>query len=813
MGTIGQDIRYGVRMLVKHRLTTLVCVAALALGIGANAAMFSLAEAFLLRPVPFDNADRFVALVDARPGQNIDMNSVAPATYFEWKDQARSFEQMAAYQWNALNLTGEGQPEKVQGFEVTANFFDMLGVQPRMGRTFSPEEEQRGKDQEIILSYGLWQRRYASDPNILGKTIKVYGKTFMIIGVMAKGFDYPKPAEAWVPLSFDVKERAVRDQRQLWVLARLKPGVTFTQAAAEMHTITSRQAEAFPDLYKGWNLRAMPLSIFAVGDLTRQFTFLLLGAVGFVLLIACADVANVQFARVTGRHKELAVRTAMGASRGRIIRQLLIESVLLSLAGAALGLVIAEWWVYLIVNHMPPEVARFIAGWNTISLDAGAFLFTLAVAVVSGIISGIAPSWFHSQTNISETLKESGRGASSGRARHRLRSVLVIAEIALALILLVGAGLLVKGFHALLSVHENYHPESVLTLTLSLPDDQYARKPLRVAFHEQVLQRLAGIPHVESAALATSVPYANGGGADMELFAIEGRAPRERGEINSSIVATVSPNYLRLLNIGLRAGRELSDSDADGTLPVADISGVLAERYFPGENPIGKKIKIGKADGDSPWMTIVGIVDDVHYSWINKEPLPTIYRSFRQEPPMYTSLVLRTQGADPVEIIPAVRNQVAAVDPNLPLFDVKPFDKLITDSIIGMAYVAAMMAILGIIALVLASVGIYGVMSYSVGERTHEIGVRMAMGATSKDVQRLILGNGLFLTVMGMGIGLPLALGIAYALSSILFGVKVADPFAFIGLPLVLAAVATLACYLPARRAVRLDPLAALRYE
>jgi putative ABC transport system permease protein len=813
MGTIGQDIRYGVRMLVKHRLTTLVCVAALALGIGANAAMFSLAEAFLLRPVPFDNADRFVALVDARPGQNIDMNSVAPATYFEWKDQARSFEQMAAYQWNALNLTGEGQPEKVQGFEVTANFFDMLGVQPRMGRTFLPEEEQRGKDQEIILSYGLWQRRYASDPNILGKTIKVYGKTFTIIGVMAKGFDYPKPAEAWVPLSFDVKERAVRDQRQLWVLARLKPGVTFTQAAAEMHTITSRQAEAFPDLYKGWNLRAMPLSIFAVGDLTRQFTFLLLGAVGFVLLIACADVANVQFARVTGRHKELAVRTAMGASRGRIIRQLLIESVLLSLAGAALGLVIAEWWVYLIVNHMPPEVARFIAGWNTISLDAGAFLFTLAVAVVSGIISGIAPSWFHSQTNISETLKESGRGASSGRARHRLRSVLVIAEIALALILLVGAGLLVKGFHALLSVHENYHPESVLTLTLSLPDDQYARKPLRVAFHEQVLQRLAGIPHVESAALATSVPYANGGGADMELFAIEGRAPRERGEINSSIVATVSPNYLRLLNIGLRAGRELSDSDADGTLPVADISGVLAERYFPGENPIGKKIKIGKADGDSPWMTIVGIVDDVHYSWINKEPLPTIYRSFRQEPPMYTSLVLRTQGADPVGIIPAVRSQVAAVDPNLPLFDVKPFDKLITDSVIGMAYVAAMMAILGIIALVLASVGIYGVMSYSVGERTHEIGVRMAMGATSKDVQRLILGNGLFLTVMGMGIGLPLALGIAYALSSILFGVKVADPFAFIGLPLVLAAVATLACYLPARRAVRLDPLAALRYE
>jgi putative ABC transport system permease protein len=812
MGTIWQDIRYGVRMLVKHRLTTGVCVAALALGIGANAAMFSVAEAFLLRPVPFDHADKFVALVDARPGQNVDMNSVAPATYFEWKSQAQSFEQMGAYRWNVLNLTGEGQPEKVQGFEITPNFFDMLGVHPRMGRTFLPEEEQRGKDQEIILSSGLWERRFASDPNILGKTVKVYGKTFTIVGVMARGFDYPKPAEAWVPLSFDVKERAVRDQRQLWVLARLKPGVTFAQASAEMHTITARQAEAFPDLYNGWNLRAMPLGEFATGDITRQFTFLLLGAVGFVLLIACADVANVQFARVTGRHKELAVRTAMGASRSRIIRQLLTESVLLSLAGAALGLLIAEWWVSLIVNHMPPDVARFIAGWYTIRLDANAFLFTLAVPVVSGIVSGIAPSWLHSQTNISETLKESGRGTTSGRSRHRLRSVLVVGEIALALVLLVGAGLLVKGFHALLSVHENYHPESVLTLTLSLPDDQYGQKPARVAFHEQVLQRLAAIQRVEAAALATSVPYANGGGADLDIFSIEGRPVQERGEMNTSIVETISPNYLRLMNIGLRAGRELSDSDADSTLPVADISGVLAARYFPGENPIGKKIKVGKADGDSPWMTIVGIVDDVHYSWIDKQELPTLYRSYRQAPPMYTSLVLRTQG-DLLSIVPAVRSQVAAVDPNLPLFDVKPFDKVITDSIVGIAYVAAMMAVLGIIALVLASVGIYGVMSYSVGERTHEIGVRMAMGASSKDVQRLILRNGMFLTVVGMAIGLPLALGIAYALSSILFGVRVADPLAFIGLPLVLAAVATVACYLPARRAVRMDPLTALRYE
>ena len=811
MLNISQDIRYGARMLWKHRLATLVCAVALALGIGANTAIFSIAEAFLLHPVPFENVDRIAALIDTRPQQNIDRNSVAPATYLEWQEQAKSFEKLGAYAWDEVNLTGAREPVKIEGFDVTANFFDVIGVRPKMGRVFLPEEQHSGKDQEIILSYGLWERQFASDPNVLGKSVKVDGKSYTIVGVMNKGFIYPLPAEAWMPIDLDPLQHSMRDSRYLWVLGRMKPHVSVTEASAEMDAITKRQAEAYPDNYKGWRLRVMPLREFATDDLTRQYTLLLLGAVGFVLLIACADVANVQFARVTGRQKELAVRAAMGASRARIIWQLLTESVLLALLGGVLGLIFAQWYITLILVNMPPDVERFIAGWGTISLDAGALLFTMGIALLSGILAGIGPALMTSRTNLSETLKEGSRG-SSGRGRYRLRNALVVAEIALSLVLLVGAGLLVKGFQALLSVNERYRPESLLTLNLSLPELQYKQKPGRISFHEQTLQRLAQIPNVQSAAMATDIPYANGGGANFQTFSIENRQPKQRGELTMATVETVSPNYFGLMEIPLRAGRELKDSDADGTLPVAVISRSLARRYFPEENPLGKKIKVGEADGAAPWMTIVGIADDVHYSWIHKEDVPTLYRSYRQAPPYYVSLVLRTTG-DPLGVVPAVRREIAAVDPDLPLFNIKAMDKVISESILGIAYVAVMMGVLGIIALVLASVGVYGVMSYAVTERTNEIGIRMAMGATANDIRRLVLGKGTLLTMIGMGIGLPIAFALATALSSLLFGVRAADPVAFIGLPLILAGVATFASYLPARRALRVDPIVALRYE
>jgi len=818
MQTIWQDLRFGLRMLMKHRIATIVCVIALGLGIGANTAIFSLAEAFLLHPVPFENSDRIVALVDARMASDggagfgpQDLTPVAPATYLDWKKEVHSFDDLAAYDWDEINLTGDREAQKVQDFKVTASFFPMIGVQPLLGRTFLPEEEEPGRNQEIILSYGLWEQRYASDPNVLKRVIKVDGKSFNVIGVMKKGFDFPMPAEAWIPLELSVKERLRRDNRRLWVLGRLKPGVSFSAGAAEMQAISERQAEAYPDTNKAWRLHPQPLRQFITGTLTRQYTVLLMVAVGFVLLIACADVANVQFARITGRTSEFAVRTALGGSRWRIVRQLLIESIMLSLAGAALGLFLAQWDIQMILAHMPPDVARFVAGWKTIRLDANAFLFALVIAVLSGVISGIAPSLLGSRASIAETLKEGGRGSSVSRARHRLRGALVVAEVALALVLLVGAGLMVKGFQGLLSVNESYAPQTLLTLNFSLPEVQYAQPAARLSFNEQIMRRLGSVSGVQAASQVTFVPYADGGAINEREFSIEGRPLTRRGEVRSAIVETVTPNYFNTLNIALRDGRLLSDTDGAESPQVAVVSESLARRYFPGENPLGRHIG-GKTEAEGGWMTVVGVVDDVRYSWIVKEDVPTIYRSFRQAPPYYTTVVLRTAG-DPLKFVSAARAEIAAVDANLPLYNIKPMDKVITESIVGIAYVATMMAVLGAIALVLASVGVFGVMSYSVSERTHEIGIRMSMGAQTGNVLALVLRSGMLLTVLGLAIGLPVAFLLAQALSSLLYGVRAADPASFIGLPLLLLAVAGIACYLPARRAAHFDPLRALRHD
>lgn len=820
MTNLWYDIRFGARMLRKHKLTTSACVLALALGIGANTAIFSVAEGTLLHPAPFEGADKIVALVEARPQDNVNMNGDSPASFLSWRKQSQSFEDMGAYAWDEVNLTGNGNPQKVQAFDVTGNFFSLLGVRPQLGRGFMPGAEISGKTPEIILGHALWEQRYAADPNIVGKNVKVDGKDFAVVGVMGKGFDFPMPAEAWLPLYIETKDRERRDSRWLWVLGRLKPGVSFLSASAEMRGIQQREAEAYPDTDKGWVLNPMPLAEFMTGTLTRQYTLMLMGAVAFVLLIACADVANVQFARMTSRNSELAVRAALGGTRWRVVRQLLTESVLLSGVGAVLGLFIAEWAIWMILSHMPADVAKFIAGWKTISLDANAFVFTLLAVVLSGVVSGIAPAVLASRANLSNPMRESGRGTTVSRLRGRLRSALVVAEVSLALVLLVGAGLLVKNFQGLVDVTESYSPRTLLTLNFMLPEKQYSQPAQRLTFSQQILERLIPLPGVQSASLVTHVPYAEGGSVGTQSFSIRELPARQRGDMQEAIIENVTPNYFRVMNIALRDGRLLGDSDGADSQRVVVISESLAHRYFENRNPLGNHISIGRnpmdgsdnAVSDHPWWTVVGVVNDVHYSWINKEDVPTIYGTYRQAPPFYTTVMLRTSG-NPTQFIAPAHTEIAAVDPDLPLYNIKPMDRVITESIIGIAYIATMMAVLGAIALVLASVGIFGVMSYSVNERSHEIGVRVSLGAQAGDILRMVMRSGMILTVAGLAIGLPVALALAYALSSLLFGVKVADPVAFLGLPLLLAAVATLACYLPARRAVRLDPIAALRHD
>jgi putative ABC transport system permease protein len=813
MNSILQDIRFAVRMLLKHRLATLVSILALALGIGANTAIFSVAEGFLVHPVPIPNSERIAALNNARPREQIELAGLAPATYFDWLGRTRSFDALAAYAWDEINLTGTTAPQKVQGFDVTANFFQVVGTPPAIGRAFLPDEETPGKDRVMILSHGLWERTFGSDPGILGKQVKVDGRIVTIVGVMPKGFDFPLPAEAWLPMALTTEQRKNRENRYLHTIGFLHSGVSLSTAAAEMQTIFQQQAASYPNAYQGWNLDVRSLAEFTVGDLNRQYTLLFLGAVGFVLLIACFNLANIQFARMSSRVKELAVRRTLGGSRWRIVRQLLIESILLAFAGAAVGLVLAKWEIQLILTNMPADVAKFIAGWKTISLDTGAFLYTLVIAVTCGVVSGIAPALLSSHAKLGESLNETSRGSSVGARRHRLRNAMVVAEVALALILLVGSGLLVKNFRGLLAVNSNFAPQTLLTMRVQLPLADYPQPTLRANFHEQAIAALAALPGVEAAGLMSRVPYADGGGAGRWNFQIEGRPPASRGEVVSAILQTASPNYADLLHIGLIDGRSLTDSDRAESLPVCVVSESLVREYFAGQNPIGHKIKMNSPKDDNPWMTIIGVVRDVRYSWIHKGVIPTIYRSFRQAPPSFTTLLLRTRGQDPAQFGPQARAAIASIDPSLPVYDLKPFDRVIIESIIGMAYVATIMAVLGTIALVLACIGVYGVMSYVVSERTHEIGIRMSLGAATGDILSLILRNGLFLTALGLLIGFPVAVLLARALSGLFFGVNPSDPAALVGIPLLLAAVAALACYLPARRASRVDPLQALRYE
>jgi putative ABC transport system permease protein len=812
MDTLLHDLLYSLRTLRKNPGFTCVAIITLALGIGANTAIFSVADAFLIRPVTFPDTDRMVMIMALSPGQTSDWSKVAPGDFEDWERQGQSFEPLAAGRWNVFNLTGAGDPLRVRGFEVTANFLETLRVEPALGRGFLKGANKPGYDTEVVLGDGLWQRQFGADPHIIGKSIRLNDKLMTVVGVMPKSFSFPLSAELWTPLALAPEEQSSRTTHSLFVVSRRRPGVSLRQAQAEMNAISTRLENAYPNTNQGWRVHVVPIAEFVTGDLIRSYTLLLLGAVAFVLLIACANVANLQFARGSIRNREVAVRLSLGATRFRVARQSLMESMLLGLGGAAIGLPLAALGLKLILVNMPPDVASYLPGWSTIAIDWRALFFTLGVSVLAGIASGMAPALQNARVNLNDALKLGGRSGSAGRGRHPLRSSFVVLQITLSLVLLVGAGLMVKGMRTLVSLTDNFSPSTVLALRLNLPETRYKDARQMTLFYDRMLEKVSSTPGVRSAAIATQLPFADGGDVNTSPFSIEGRpvsSPRER---RIAVVQYVSPSYFALLNIALRQGRLITSDDAISTLPVAVINQRLAKKYWPAQSAIGQRVRVGTDEAAGTWMTIVGVVADVRNSWISAQPEPGIYVPYRQAPPHFVALALRTQGA-PLSVLSSVRNRIAELDAELPLYKIMPYDEMIHQSVLGPRYVAVLLSVLGVIALALAAVGLYGVMSYLVTSRTREIGIRMALGARRGVVLGMTFRWGASLLLFGGAIGMLAAIAFARLFASILYGVRAGDLETFFIASVTLAAAASLAAFIPARRAAKVDPMVALRYE
>jgi putative ABC transport system permease protein len=809
--TLFQDVHYALRTLRKNPSLTLVAVLTLGLGVGANTAVFSMAEGFLVKPLSLPNLDRLVAIGELQAYDNNDTIRASPANYLDWVSQSRSFDGISAFDWESVNLSGVAQPLAAQGIHVAADFFGVLGVRPLLGRTLLPEEDQPGHEHEVVLTRGLWERQFGSDQNVVGKTVRINGSAHTVVGVMDKDCKFPQSVELWLPLALDAQARNNRSDRYLQVMAHLKPGVTRQQAQAEMGTVAARLADQYPQTNRNWTAQVIPLRDYAVFRGSGPFMFLLMGAVGFVLLIACANVANLLFARATGRQREIAVRAALGASRWRVVRQLLSESVVLGLLGAGAGVLLAQWAIYLILVNMPPDLERFVAGWDQIRLDGTAFVFALAVAATAGGLAGLAPAFQSWRPDLNAVLKEGARTSSGGRSSHRLRNAFVITQISLALTLIVGAGLMVRGFRGLLDTNRRFHPESLLTMRLVLPDSPAFKDPhRRAAFYDQTLKELGGLPGVRSATLVTGFPFS--GLTNNGTFSVEGQPATDAGAQRFAIIKEVSPNYFGTMGAPLLQGRSFSDLDGADSVAVALVSERLAKRHWPNRSPLGRRIRVGAQDSSEPWLTIVGVVGDIKYDWAAVSSEPVIYRPYRQAPQNYVAFGLRTT-VEPDSLVSAARSAVTRVSRDQPIFNVESLDRVIRDNTLPIAYVAVMMAVAGALALLLASVGVYSVMAYSVAERTHEIGVRIVVGARPTEVVRLVVGRGFLLTVFGFAFGLPCAFGLAHLEANLLAGVDAKDFWTFSWVCALLGGVSLLASYIPARRAVRINPIVALRHE
>jgi predicted permease len=808
MGALVQDLRYGIRTLAKNPGFTIVAVLTLALGIGANTAIFSVVDAVLLRPLPYPESNRLFTVYQTSPQDPAQNTGVSYPNFLDWAQQNQVFDSIAAVRGNSLALSGQGEPTYVEAGSVTSNYFDVLRVKPLLGRALQSSDDALDANPVAVMSETLWRARFGADPAIVGRTITLDQHPIAVVGIVPGYFHPSVPdsaAQLWVPLRQDGIFSDMRGRRgghYLSALGRLKLGVTAAQAQSEMAAMEQRLAEQYPNENKGWGIRIVSLQSDIAGNV-RTALLVLLGAVGFVFLIACANVASLQLARAASRRKEIAIRVALGAGRHRLLRQFLTESVLLSVIGGTVGLVLAYEGLQGLIAWLPADLPRI----SEIHVDARVLAFGFGLSLLSGVIFGLAPAWHGTESRLAEAL-EGARGVGEGRTSHRARNVFVVAETALAIVLLVGTGLLIRSFARLQQVNVGFNPAQLLVAQIGLPRAQYAKPEQWISFYKQTLGRMNALPGAPEAAVAVPLPLSD---SYINLaFAIEGRPPRTKSEAPTADFVAISPNYFHAMQVPLLRGREFGDADSELAPNVCVISATVAQQLFPNESALGQRIIIGyPADAV---REIVGIVGDVKDSDLAARESAQVYVPFVQNPFWAADIAVRAHG-NPSALSGALREQIRAIDSALPLAEVRPMAEVIGSSIAQPRFRTTLLSLFGAAALLLAAIGIYGVLAYTVAQQTREIGIRMALGANPGRVLRLVLGRGLRLAGAGMVIGVLAALMLTRLLNSLLFGVSATDPITFAAVAGLLFAVALLACYVPARRAMRVDPMVALRYE
>ena len=821
MNTIWQDLRYGARMFLKNPGITFVVILALALGIGANTAIFSVVNAVLLRPLPFEAADRLVFLNET--SKAMDEISVSYPNFTDWKSQNKVFEKIGVYNRGSYNLTGAGEAERIITAQMSADIFAALRVNPLLGRLYTNDEDKPGAEPVVILSYALWQRRFGGQASVLNQPISLNGKPYTVIGIMPQDYQLPSRVEMWVPvgqLSGQASWQARGNHPGLYGVARLKPGVTLDAARAEMNTIGANLEKQYNDSNAGNGVGVRPLLEIYISDIRRPL-WVLFAAVGFVLLIACANIANLLLARATARQKEMAIRAAMGAGRWRIARQLLTESVLLGLIGGSLGLLLARWGIAFILYISPNAIPRS----KEIGLDWRVMAFTIGVSFVTGILFGLVPALQAGVVDVHETLKETGRGTSR---RHWLRSSLVVVEVGTTLVLLIGAGLMIRSFYRLQKVNPGFSYEHLTSFSVALPEKKYKTNEQQEEFYKRLLENLRGLPGVEATAAASGLPLGNNGWQTSFLIGGRPRPPRNQTPLMEACLVT--PDYFRAMNIPLKSGRFFTNHDDRSFLAGTDLSKLndddkemaglnsiiideeFARRYWPNEDAVGKRIQQGPEEHPRI-MTVLGVVGRVKMEGLGQDSNRVQgYFPFLQIPNGGMTVIVKGS-ADPNQMVSAIRDQVRQIDADQPIYSVRTMDEIRSESVAGERLNLTLLSLFAGIALVLAVVGIYGVMSYSVTQRTHEIGIRMAIGAQPRDVFKMIIGHGMTLALEGVAAGLVGAFALTRLMTSMLFGIEPTDPATFVSIALLLTGVALVACYIPGRRATKVDPVVSLRYE